>query len=612
MSVNRFREENKSPLIVFTPMTKPSDYNTSLYPVTVDLTLDPKCQYEIVMKNSFGKTASRIVEQFSHWIPAHLTAILLLSFRHQTSLTPPKALFKCGSLINAYAASSTFFILTGKQHFISLSLLVITNRISNFSLASRLFVKFLLWTKKFPNPDEFTHSIVISFVIHGSSLAILYFATYGLWLAIAICGNVAYQFLFKMTRLPVSAGMLLPAIQKFPITIGTLLISMVMASCGALPLICAVLVYFVLISKLYEDYLEEFVFKTAKEIASKWFGRGKNEKEKPTEQKSENRLDSRLRGALKDKSKDKPKKKVIIKESNNTEQNENENMDKTKLNETNEQTETNNDKEEEVALIEDDDSEVNNDAVVVPNSFEDLYNQLDPVDIAELSHIEEQPPPNETEEEKEKRIAEEAKVEAELDELMKELMKRQKEEDDKRSVEEKAARVEYDSIADGLSCINFHMTLFLLLSVLAALNIPTVLTWSRNYAYNEKVLQNDPSYYPAIASIIALSLIWQLPTPRHVYGYESLSQLFYLMAAICVIYCQDSIYRLSAIISSMFVVIALQQAFMPKMPEKKERIDETGIDLDLLDRVRRLREDMATAELKDAPPDKKTESLPQK
>lgn len=86
------------------------------------LNLDPSCQYRLVIKNSFGKTASRIVEQFSHWIPAHLTAILLLSFRHQISLTPEKESFKCGSLINAYSASSTFFILTGEIDALSLSL----------------------------------------------------------------------------------------------------------------------------------------------------------------------------------------------------------------------------------------------------------------------------------------------------------------------------------------------------------------------------------------------------------------------------------------------------------------------------------------------------------
>lgn len=451
---------------------------------------------------------------------------------------------------------------------------------------------------------------MISFVIHGSSLAILYIATYGLWFATALCGNIAYQFLFKMARLPVSAGMLLPAIQKFPITIGTLLISMVMASCGALPLICAVIVYFVLISKMYEDYLEEFVFKTAKEIASKWFGKGKKEEEKPNDFQHET---SEALGALTNKTNGKPNKKVAIKEPEVEEQNENIDItNEANIPEKVESADDKNDGEKREKITEQEDASENNDAVIVSNSFNDLYNQLDPNDIAELSNIEEQAPPNESEEEKEKRLAEEAKVEAELDELMKDLMKRQKEEDDKRSVEEKSARVEYDSILDGLSCIHFHMTLFLLLVVLAILNIPTVLTWSRNYTFNEKVLQNDPSYFPAIASIIALSLIWQLPTPRHVYGYESLSQLFYLMAAICVIYCQDSIYRLSAIISSMFVVIALQQAFMPKMPEKKEKPIETGIDRDLLERVRRLREDMAASELEDAPPEKGTESLPQK
>lgn len=368
-----------------------------------------------------------------------------------------------------------------------------------------MFVKFLLWTKKFPNPDEFTHSIVISFVIHGSSLAILYLATYGLWVAIAICGNVAYQFLFKMTRLPVSAGMLLPAIQKFPITIGTLLVSMVMASCGALPLICAVLVYFVLISKMYEDYLEEFVFKTAKQVAQKLFGKGKEEKEKPAE-----RTAAGTRAALTTPAElPKPTPTEVTNEEKKAEK-KGEKNEGEKSPEAGAEIEPSADKDPES------EEPASNDALAISNSFEILYNQLDPQDVAELSHVGDEPPPNETEEEKETRLAEEAKVEAELDELMGELMKRQKEEDAKRSVEEKAARVEYDAIPDGLSCINFHLNLFLLLSVLAALNIPTVLTWSRNYAYNEKVLQNDPSYFPAIASIVALSLIWQLPTPRHV------------------------------------------------------------------------------------------------
>lgn len=73
------------------------------------------------------------------------------------------------------------------------------------------------------------------------------------------------------------------------------------------------------------------------------------------------------------------------------------------------------------------------------------------------------------------------------------------------------------------------------------------------------------------------------------------------MAIIAVLYCQDSLYRLNAIISSMFIILGLQQLFMPKLLVKNEPKEVNVIDIDLLDRVRRLREDMTTTEL-EAPP----------
>lgn len=96
------------------------------------------------------------------------------------------------------------------------------------------------------------------------------------------------------------------------------------------------------------------------------------------------------------------------------------------------------------------------------------------------------------------------------------MRERQKIEDTKQDEERLAARIEYDDVPDGLSAIHFHMTIFLLLCVLALLNLPSVLVWARNYKYGEKILQHDPSYFPAVASILSLSIIWQLPTPRNV------------------------------------------------------------------------------------------------
>lgn len=137
-------------------------------------------------------------------------------------------------------------------------------------------VHVIKWSKTLPDPDQFKHSVIISVIIHGSALAVLNLLTYGLWVSIALCGNVAYQFLFKLTQWPISSGIVLPAIQKFPITVGFVLVSMAFGSCGGLALICAVLMYFILLSKMYEDYLEEFVFKTAAVITEKLFGKKRN------------------------------------------------------------------------------------------------------------------------------------------------------------------------------------------------------------------------------------------------------------------------------------------------------------------------------------------------
>lgn len=94
------------------------------------------------------------------------------------------------------------------------------------------------------------------------------------------------------------------------------------------------------------------------------------------------------------------------------------------------------------------------------------------------------------------------------------------------------------------------------------------------------------------------------------HGYEPMSSLCYVMAIIAVLYCQDSLYRLNAIISSMLIIIALQQLFMPKLLVKNEPKEENVIDTDLLERVRRLREDMSTSELKAPPASDQPSSLP--
>lgn len=257
-----------------------------------------------------------------------------------------------------------------------------------------------MWSKTFPDPDHFKHSLVISVVIHGTALTLLYFLTYGLWVAIALCGNVAHQFLFKLTQWPISITAILPAIQKFPITIGFVLVSMAYGSCGGLALICAVIMYFILLSKMYEDYLEEFVFKTASIIAKKLFGRGTESvtEQNPTqntvqaitttESNSANETENEKKC---EKVKEKKEKKVKI-------------IEKQKSQESKDEPETN---EPTSSTSSKSDLNVGDKAVVASdpeNSFEVLYNQLDPADVATFGDNDEAV--EEVDEETKKKMAE--------------------------------------------------------------------------------------------------------------------------------------------------------------------------------------------------------------
>lgn len=88
-------------------------------------------------------------------------------------------------------------------------------------------------------------------------------------------------------------------------------------------------------------------------------------------------------------------------------------------------------------------------------------------------------------------------------------------------------------------------------------------------------------------------------TPIFRYGYEPIGAMCYMMAVICVLYCQESFYRLNATISAIFLVVGAQQLFMPKM-KKRGDVQVNDADVELMDRVRRLKEDMVASEMEKA------------
>lgn len=77
----------------------------------------------------------------------------------------------------------------------------------------------------------------------------------------------------------------------------------------------------------------------------------------------------------------------------------------------------------------------------------------------------------------------EQKVDEEFTKLLDQMMERQKKDDEERRKVELESRVEYDEVPDGMSMMNFHLTMFLFLCLLTLLNLPSVISWARNYRW---------------------------------------------------------------------------------------------------------------------------------
>lgn len=383
-----FTEAKVAPMYIYAAKDKPKGYNTSLLPVTVELHLDPNCRYRVSIKNSLSMTMARIVQHFSHWLPAHLVAVMFLVVKNQITVTPKNENFKCGSFASAALKCSPFFIIT----------------------ASRVFAKLVLFFKFLPPPESYDLSLTVAFIIHGSAVAILSLATAGAWGLICFYGNAAHKVLFKIIHMPLPtiSSTVVNMIEKLPMAAGAFLISLSMASCGGVGTLLAVLVYFILLTKMYEDYLEEFVFKTAKLIAQKLFGgRRKTPRERTAAANA-----------------------------------------------------------------------------FQPNADdgEDRGNEETPqgaIEVARTTYSNR--PEIENGEEAQEVDEEQEATDEHLNQMLRESLERYKEQEQKQNAERMAARVEYDSILEGLSELHFHLSLFFLLLISALLNLPTVVTWAKNY-----------------------------------------------------------------------------------------------------------------------------------
>lgn len=80
-----------------------------------------------------------------------------------------------------------------------------------------------------------------------------------------------------------------------------------------------------------------------------------------------------------------------------------------------------------------------------------------------------------------RRMVLDPEVTMELEKLIQETKEKYVKAEQEKLKMETMSRVEFDGIGEGLSSLHFHLTLFLLLVILAVLNVPSVITWANDY-----------------------------------------------------------------------------------------------------------------------------------
>ncbi|XP_017137170.1 GPI inositol-deacylase [Drosophila miranda] len=234
--------DEKPQLYANVPTLLPKHYNTTLNPVVMDLYLDPICRYRISYEYGYSSALSRLVLEFSSWLPAHLTCVLLIVLRKQVSTFHEVGSFKSLKPYTGYLQYTSLYVVT----------------------ACRLLKKLILSSRVLPTPESLDYSINVSIVIHCAAIAFSLVATLATWLALSLYGNAFYRLALRLTRQSqASSEILISIMTNLPITYGILTIATAIGTCSGVGLLLAFVFYFLMLSNAYKDCLEDFVWQKA-------------------------------------------------------------------------------------------------------------------------------------------------------------------------------------------------------------------------------------------------------------------------------------------------------------------------------------------------------------
>lgn len=227
--------------------------------VKITLLLDPKCTYSISISTCWYHRLAQLVRNYTPVLVPYIAAIVLLAARANIMSLREKG--TCVSIHGALMSESV------KPYYV-----LVFSRLAVVSITSVPFLSFILENANTRNLElqYFIRSLLV-LPAYMTALGIVNIMAAVILLAMVSSSQIIYILFFRIVWRG-GRGLverMATGLQKIPMLVSAALICAVPLSCGAASLAAGAAFYAFLLSKMYEEYLEDYFFKLLAKFASR-------------------------------------------------------------------------------------------------------------------------------------------------------------------------------------------------------------------------------------------------------------------------------------------------------------------------------------------------------
>ncbi|XP_013199791.1 GPI inositol-deacylase [Amyelois transitella] len=246
----------------------------------ITLLLDPQCTFTISISTSWYHRLGQMVRYYTPVLLPYMAAIVLLAARSNIL-----HVIEHGSCQSIHMALMS----EGVKPYYAL----VYARLATMALVAIPFLSFITETASHNNQElqYFVRSLVV-LPTYMTALGLLNIAAAATVIVMVFSSQLAHRLLFRIVWRGGSglAERVASALQKIPVLVSIVLVSAAPLSCGAASMMAGAAFYAFMLSKMYEEYLEDYAYKLMAKVASRICRMFKSKKTVSTNNESESSL----------------------------------------------------------------------------------------------------------------------------------------------------------------------------------------------------------------------------------------------------------------------------------------------------------------------------------